>query len=162
MLKPSISCTRFEVTIVVVHVGAVKIYVVTVEALRKKERRVKTGWNAVWHKKWCISEFDPPWRLMYFCGGFFFNLTRFWTKLRVLMPCFPYFTENSTKHPENWCPYVVIPLKVIRKSSTDSLWRFQKAYSHLGENQQTGSQKRLSIYVKTLKVLTLKVRTAQH
>jgi hypothetical protein len=32
-----------EVIIVVVQVGAVKIYVAAVEALRKKERRVKTG-----------------------------------------------------------------------------------------------------------------------
>jgi hypothetical protein len=32
------------------------------------------------------------------------------------MPCFPYFTENSTKHPENWCPYVLIPSKVIKKN----------------------------------------------
>jgi hypothetical protein len=44
---------------VVVHVGAVKICVAAVEALWQKERRVKTGWNSVWHKKWCISEFDP-------------------------------------------------------------------------------------------------------
>jgi hypothetical protein len=39
MLKLSIQCTRFEVIIVVVHVGAEKIYVAAVEALRKKERR---------------------------------------------------------------------------------------------------------------------------
>jgi hypothetical protein len=38
MLKLSISCTRFEVIIVVVHVGAVKIYAAAMEALRKKER----------------------------------------------------------------------------------------------------------------------------
>jgi hypothetical protein len=35
--------------IVVVHVGAVKIYVAAVEALRKKE---KTGWNSVYHQNW--------------------------------------------------------------------------------------------------------------
>jgi len=35
-------CTRW-VIIVAVHVGAGKIYVATVEALKKKERRVKTG-----------------------------------------------------------------------------------------------------------------------
>jgi hypothetical protein len=57
---------QFGVIIVVVHVGVVKIYVAPVEATRKKERRVKIGWNSVWHKKWCISEFLPPWRLMYF------------------------------------------------------------------------------------------------
>jgi hypothetical protein len=43
MLKPNIFCTRFEIIIAVVHVGAVKIYAAAVEALRKKERRVKTG-----------------------------------------------------------------------------------------------------------------------
>jgi hypothetical protein len=32
---------------------------------------------------------------MYFFAGFYFNLTRFWAKLRVLMLCFPDFTENS-------------------------------------------------------------------
>ncbi len=39
MLKLSILCTRLEVIVVVVHVGAVKIYVAEVEGLRKKERR---------------------------------------------------------------------------------------------------------------------------
>ncbi len=38
MLKLSISCTRFEVIIVVVQVGAMKIHA-AVEALRKKEKR---------------------------------------------------------------------------------------------------------------------------
>ncbi len=47
------------VHIIVVHVAAVKIYVAAVEALRKKERQVKTWWISVWHNKWCISEFDP-------------------------------------------------------------------------------------------------------
>jgi hypothetical protein len=43
MLKLIIKCTRFEIIIVVVHVRAGKIYLATVEALREKERRVKTG-----------------------------------------------------------------------------------------------------------------------
>jgi hypothetical protein len=49
-----------EVITVVVHVGEVKvkIYVTAVEALRKKEGRVKIGSNSVWHTKWCVSEFD--------------------------------------------------------------------------------------------------------
>jgi len=58
MLKISIQCTRFEVIIVVVHVGVVKIYVAAAEALRTKEGRVEIGSNSVWHKKWCVSEFD--------------------------------------------------------------------------------------------------------
>jgi hypothetical protein len=46
-------CTRLDLIIVVVHVGAVKIYV-AVDALRKKERRCQNpGSNSVWHKKWC-------------------------------------------------------------------------------------------------------------
>ncbi len=43
MLKLSIQCPRFEVIIVVVHVGPVKIYVAAVEALTKTETGVKTG-----------------------------------------------------------------------------------------------------------------------
>ncbi len=39
------------------------------------------------------------WSLMYFLTGFFGTdrhvPTRFWTKLRVLVPCFPDFTEYS-------------------------------------------------------------------
>jgi hypothetical protein len=47
--------------IVVVHVGAVKIYVAAVgSGHAKRKDRVKTGSNSVWHKKWCISEFDTP------------------------------------------------------------------------------------------------------
>ncbi len=43
MLILSISCTRFlRLIIVVVQVGAVKIYVAAVEALRKKEREDET------------------------------------------------------------------------------------------------------------------------
>jgi hypothetical protein len=38
MLKLSISCTSFEVIIIIVHVCAVKIYAAAVPTLRKKER----------------------------------------------------------------------------------------------------------------------------
>ncbi len=38
MLKLSIQCTWFEVMIIVVQVGAVKIYAAALEALSKKER----------------------------------------------------------------------------------------------------------------------------
>jgi hypothetical protein len=48
----------------------------------------------------------------------FQNLTWFWTKLRVLVPYFPDFTKNFTKHPENRSSYVLIPLKAIRKTPT--------------------------------------------
>jgi hypothetical protein len=41
MWKLNISCTRFKVIIIVVHVGnsTMKIYVAIVEAFRKKERQ---------------------------------------------------------------------------------------------------------------------------
>jgi hypothetical protein len=42
MLKLSILCTRFRLIIVVVQVGAVKIYVAGVEALKKKQRQDET------------------------------------------------------------------------------------------------------------------------
>jgi hypothetical protein len=69
-----------EVIIVVVHVGAVKIYVTAVQALRNNKERwgVKAGSNSVWHKKWCISEFDTPLKAnVLFCRFFFLNLTGF-------------------------------------------------------------------------------------
>jgi hypothetical protein len=47
-------------------------------------------------QKWCaFLSFTLPWRrlIMYFFAGFFLNLTRFWTKLRVLVLCFPDFTD---------------------------------------------------------------------
>jgi hypothetical protein len=56
-----------------------------VEALRKKERGDQN-----WMKlSFAFLSFTP------FFAGFFLNLTRFWTKLRVLVLCFPDFTENS-------------------------------------------------------------------
>jgi len=37
----------------------------------KRKNGVKTGWNSVWHKKWCTSEFDSlPWMLVHFFAGF--------------------------------------------------------------------------------------------
>jgi len=49
------------VIIVVVQVGAVKIYVAAVEALRKKERGGQNRMKPE-KKKWCFSEFHqaPP------------------------------------------------------------------------------------------------------
>jgi hypothetical protein len=41
MLKFSIECTRFD-TIIIVQLGTMKIYVTTVEALKKKKRQDET------------------------------------------------------------------------------------------------------------------------
>jgi len=66
-------------------------------AQEKMKDGVKTRSNSVWHKKWCISEFDTPLKANVLFYRFFLNLTRFWTKLRLLVPCCPDFTENSIK-----------------------------------------------------------------
>jgi hypothetical protein len=102
----------------------------------------KPGWNSVWHKRWCISEFDPPlkakvlffWRFLKISPGFGPNSG-------VLVPYFPDFTENLTKHPENRSPYVLIPLKIKKKISTDTLLGLQRVDSRLGESWQSGFQK---------------------
>jgi len=70
--------------IVVVQVGAVKIYVATVETLRKKERQGETQKTI---KNWWFSKFHPP-LIVLFCR-FFFYLTVCMTKLRVLTLSFP-------------------------------------------------------------------------
>ncbi len=64
------------ILILVVQVGAVKIYAAAVDALRKKgwKEGVKTGWNSVSYKTWCISEFQPlpsPPLLRHYCRNFF-------------------------------------------------------------------------------------------
>jgi hypothetical protein len=58
-----------QLIIAVVHVGAVKIYVAAVEA--------------------------PGLKANVLFSRIFWNLTRFWTKLRVLVPCFPDFIGSS-------------------------------------------------------------------
>jgi len=74
----------------------VKIYVAAVEALRKKERwGSKLDETQFGTKNGAFLSSPPPWKAMYFFNRFSKNLTRFWTKPRVLVPCFPDFTENS-------------------------------------------------------------------
>jgi len=82
--------------IVPVQVGAMKICVVAVEALKTKEREGSNHDETLFttNKKWCFSEFQPPLNADVFFCRFFKNLTRFWTKLRVMVLCFPDFTKN--------------------------------------------------------------------
>jgi len=54
--------------IVVVQLGAVKIYVAVVEALRKKERHDETQFTT---KNDGFLSIIPRWMLMYFFAGFF-------------------------------------------------------------------------------------------
>ncbi len=62
-----------RLVIVVVQLGAVKIYVAAVEALKKKG---KTGWNPVslLPKLMVVWVSSPVWMLMYFIAGFFLGL----------------------------------------------------------------------------------------
>jgi len=54
--------------IVVLQVGAVKIYVAAVKALRKEEG--KPGWNSVYHQNWCFSQFQ------HFLEHIFYDINR--------------------------------------------------------------------------------------
>jgi hypothetical protein len=72
------------VTIVVVQVGALKIYVAAaVKALRKKERGDQNKLKLNLPPKWCISQFHPPLNANVLLGTLLLNLTRFCTKVKV-------------------------------------------------------------------------------
>ncbi len=58
----------WRLVIVVVELGAVKKYVATMEALRKKERQDETQFTT---KIDGFLSSIPPWMLLYFFGGFF-------------------------------------------------------------------------------------------
>jgi hypothetical protein len=68
---------------------------------------------------------------MYFFGGFSLISPGFRPNSKVLVPCFPNFTKNSIKHPENRCPYVLIP---CQKIFNWYLLRFSKGQFPMGEN----------------------------
>jgi hypothetical protein len=56
-------------------------------AQEKRKEGVKTRWNSIYRQNRAFLSFvpTPPWMRMYFLAGFFWlNLTRFWTKLKVL------------------------------------------------------------------------------
>jgi hypothetical protein len=64
------------------------MYYALEEALREEERQDETQFTTK------IDGF-LSFMLIYFFAGFFFNLTLCMTKLRVLVLCFSYFTDNS-------------------------------------------------------------------
>jgi len=106
MLKLSAQGSRG--IIVAVQLGAVKVYVATVEALRKKERQGETEETI----KMSFLSFKPrPWMLMSFFCTFLLNLTLCMTKLGILTLSFPDFTDISimwleiteTRVPPNSC-----------------------------------------------------------
>jgi len=88
--------------VIVVQLGAVKVYVAAVEALRKKERQDETQFTT---KIDGFLSFIPPLHANVLFFRFFFkNLTLCMTKLRVLVLCFSYFTDNSIMSPSSKAP----------------------------------------------------------
>jgi hypothetical protein len=70
------------------------------DAQGKRNESVKRGWNSVYHtkiKKMVHFWVSPPLKANVLFCRFFWNLTRFQTKLRVLVLRLPDFTENSDK-----------------------------------------------------------------
>jgi len=104
-----------RLSILVVQFGAAKIYVA---ASGGAEEKGKTGWNSVYHQNWWFSEFHPllnadvlflwfsefnhPLNANVFFCRFFLDLTLCMTKLRVLVLCFPYFTDNCYVQVHVW------------------------------------------------------------
>jgi len=79
---------------IVVLLGAVKIYVAAVEALRKRGRQDETQFSLPQNNRW-FSEFHPFSMLMYFFfSSFFLNLISCMSKLRVQVLCFPCYMDN--------------------------------------------------------------------
>jgi hypothetical protein len=75
----------------------VKIYVATVEELRKKKRQDETQFTT---KIDGFLSFIPPFNAIVLFCRFLLNLTLCMTKLRVLVLCFSYFSENSIGNPD--------------------------------------------------------------
>jgi hypothetical protein len=81
-----------RIIIIAIHVGAMKIYVTTLEALRRKERGVKRGCTQITTKIDGFLSFTPL-MVMYFFCRLLFKLTFFITKLG-LPCCVPYFMDT--------------------------------------------------------------------
>jgi hypothetical protein len=83
---------------IAVDVGVVKIYVAAMEALRKKRKR---GWNSSLPQKLMVFWDSPPppplssSNVNVHVCRFFWKFILCTTQLRVLVLCFPYFTDNS-------------------------------------------------------------------
>jgi hypothetical protein len=90
---PAFNAQGSRLIIVVVQLGAVKIYVAVVDALRQKEREDETPFTT---KIDGFLSFIPPLNGNVLFCRVFLNLTLCMTKLSVLVLCFSYFTDNFT------------------------------------------------------------------
>jgi len=105
----AINARGFRGIIVSVQLGAVKIYVAAVEALRTDFL-------------WWFSQFQPPLNANVLFGTFFLNLTLCMTNLRVLVLAFPDFTDIfNIWHPSR--PDVRLDGKVQKELHTIVLHR---------------------------------------
>jgi len=59
------------------------------------QEKGKTWWNSVYHQNWWFFQFHPLLNANELLSRFLLNLTLCMTKLRVLVLCFSYFTDNS-------------------------------------------------------------------
>ncbi len=58
------------------------------------QEKGKTGWHSVYYQNWWFSQFHPSLNANVLFCRFFLNLTLCMTKLRVLVLCFFYITDN--------------------------------------------------------------------
>jgi hypothetical protein len=105
--------------------GVVKMHPTSVEASGKGEDGVKPGWNSVEHRKWCVLEFDPQLKANVIFWRFFFDLTRFSTKLDGTGAVFPWVYGKHCETPWKLVPACfntpskniqLIPSNVFKKS----------------------------------------------
>jgi hypothetical protein len=84
--------------------GVAKMHPTAVEASGKGEDGVKLGWNLVEHKKWCVLEFDPQLKANVLFWRFFFDLTRFLSKLDDTGVVFPWVCGKQCETPWKLVP----------------------------------------------------------
>jgi len=100
--------------------GVAKMHPTAVEASGKGEDGVKPGWNSVEHRKWCVLEFDPQLKANVLFWRFFFDLTRFLSKLDGIGAVFPWVCR---KHCET--PWKLVPACFNTPSKKDSTNTFR-------------------------------------
>ncbi len=96
MLQLNIECTRVETNYSSCTVRSSENICSSSGGAHEKG---KTGWNSVYHQSWWFSEFHPPLNANVLFWPLFCrlkkNLILCMTKLRILVLCFPHFTNNS-------------------------------------------------------------------
>ncbi len=84
--------------------GVAKMHPTIVEASGKGEDGVKLEWNSVKHRKWCVLEFDPQLKANVLSWRFFFDFTRFSSKLDGIGAVFPWVCGKHCETPWKLVP----------------------------------------------------------